>query len=866
VGFCVVLLQPAEAKTVRVASFNIEGTNSMTGPGPVGSADYVATKAVLARINADIVAFQELLGGTNETNWRSIANELGYQHVLFGTNGTSMSGNQRLGYFSRFPITNSATVSSPTGANEMTRLPLRVVINVAGAAKPLVLWNMHHKADDGTSTNTPGNQFRRAVEAYRIVQDINAYRASNPSHDEFVMMGDLNDDFSNTAQAAQFTNIPSVTSPSFDLGSDIQFPVLYRVFPDQRYASAGGGLHRLDLRQQNGSSRVTRPASGRTLDYILVSSALRDSPLGAPRGEVYNSQLEMTHPGLPKAGQALASSTSLAASDHLAVFADIEMANAEPAPSITSFSPAAGAPGALVTIDGLMLGGTTSVRFGGVDASFSVVSDTRITATVPDGALSAPISVSGPAGNAESSGYFAVASLPTVVSAAHWPSALTDFTAAQGAVSAAQSLSVSAAGLAGPLQISAPAGFQLSLDGTNFTAAVQIVAPSRLDASSNYAGSWTNGSTAGSGFGAWQILANSGTGQAEAFIGDPTVSLVEGMGTTAFGLRANPEASGANVWAWRALQRPLAVGEALSFDWGINWDSNNGSKGFVITSGSASLLYVSQNGYPGPIFLWHGNNFADTGLPYGTRPMRWTFRQIDATTLSITATGRSGGTNVAYATNIPVVGAVDSFWWFADQMEPDPKRVSYYDNLQISPIAAGGGALSPSLVYVRLASNAPVGSVSGTVGISSGGQSLASVGVSGTVTGATNAYNAWAQSHGLDPQGNGARAADPDADGHSNLREFLLGGLPAQATGALWRADRQSSGLLLTFVVRETGALYELMSSGNLNAGTWSEETSVIGDSPDQDGVPPGYKRRQVLAPNPPGNRFFRLETSESSP
>ena len=189
--------QVLEARTVRIATFNIQN-----GPGAPGTTDYEATKAIVQRINADVVGFQELLG-TNESNWRQIASELGYAHATFGTNGTSMSGTQRLGYFSRFPISGTNDIAS---TNELTRRPLRMVVDVPGAAKPLVVWNMHHKASEPDAADLAvtnrNNQFRRAIEARRIVEDINAYQAANPAHDEFVMLGDLNDDIFQTNNQA----------------------------------------------------------------------------------------------------------------------------------------------------------------------------------------------------------------------------------------------------------------------------------------------------------------------------------------------------------------------------------------------------------------------------------------------------------------------------------------------------------------------------------------------------------------------------------------------------------------------------------------------------------------------------------------
>jgi IPT/TIG domain len=79
-------------------------------------------------------------------------------------------------------------------------------------------------------------------------------------------------------------------------------------------------------------------------------------------------------------------------------------------PTITSISPTSGPVGTLVTITGTGLTGVSSVTFGGgVSAtSFTVVSDTKVTATVPSGARNGAITVSGPNGSATSSQSFRV--------------------------------------------------------------------------------------------------------------------------------------------------------------------------------------------------------------------------------------------------------------------------------------------------------------------------------------------------------------------------------------------------------------------------------------------------------------------------
>ncbi len=80
----------------------------------------------------------------------------------------------------------------------------------------------------------------------------------------------------------------------------------------------------------------------------------------------------------------------------------------QPAPTISSFSPAMGPVGTVVTITGSAFTGATSVKFDGIAASYAVDSDTQITATVPAGATTGPISVTTSSGTGASSNPFRV--------------------------------------------------------------------------------------------------------------------------------------------------------------------------------------------------------------------------------------------------------------------------------------------------------------------------------------------------------------------------------------------------------------------------------------------------------------------------
>ncbi|MBK0403323.1 IPT/TIG domain-containing protein [Adhaeribacter sp. BT258] len=89
-----------------------------------------------------------------------------------------------------------------------------------------------------------------------------------------------------------------------------------------------------------------------------------------------------------------------------------------PAPTITTFSPASGPINTAVTITGTNFTNVSSVRFNGIAAGFTQNSATSITATVPIGTSTGPITVTTPGGTATSATDFIFIPAPVLSSLA----------------------------------------------------------------------------------------------------------------------------------------------------------------------------------------------------------------------------------------------------------------------------------------------------------------------------------------------------------------------------------------------------------------------------------------------------------------
>ena len=328
----------AEAVEIRVATFNIGAHLQFPvggaayfdyGIGHPGQPDYDAVRAVLGRMNADVVALQEIHTTDFTTgNLTALATGLGYPYVFHAPATQTFDPSLHVAIFSRFPFLLQQLITSPTGSKDMTRLMPVVKIDVPGTARDLVVFGAHLKV--GTSAS---DVFQRTVEMNRLTHNLNSGRLT--SSDNFIILGDFN--FNPTANDRTFTTIPTSGLPSaFSLGPDLPLPIDY--FSDPRAYFNIPAVNRIIPRQLD-QSIITRPSAtiaggGTSIDLFIVSPIIGSRPLNS---EIYNSALDLSNEsGLAKAGQPLAANTSMDASDHLALFGDVEL---DPAVPYTFTSP-----------------------------------------------------------------------------------------------------------------------------------------------------------------------------------------------------------------------------------------------------------------------------------------------------------------------------------------------------------------------------------------------------------------------------------------------------------------------------------------------------------------------------------------------
>ena len=143
---------------------------------------------------------------------------------------------------------------------------------------------------------------------------------------------------------------------------------------------------------------------------------------------------------------------------------------------ISSVSPISGTAGTTVTLSGYNFGTSPVVKFNGVTATASVQNGgTQITATVPVSATTGAISVTSTSNGTDTSAETFTISNPTSPSLTLSKTSLSGFSTTAGTASASQSYTVNGTGLTANVVVTAPAGYEVSLDNSAFAGSQTLV-------------------------------------------------------------------------------------------------------------------------------------------------------------------------------------------------------------------------------------------------------------------------------------------------------------------------------------------------------------------------------------------------------
>ena len=289
---------------IRIATYNV-----LTGIGNTGANGREELEAVIARINPDVLALQEVTGNDLKGPLNQLAEKMGYRFVFAPV--TALDTGSRVVILSKFPFSenSSKSIISPPGANDMTRAAAAVIVDVPGTENDPTIVTAHLKC-----CFDQDDPFRRAVEMLRIRKYLEEQGLDKD--DNIFVLGDFN----LLGNDIVFESLPPGLPQSYRLGNDIEYDVKYFADPTNYFTS-------LDLvnpgsLQQDGVTTDTYRGSNTILDYILVSNSIARR---TPATEIYNSAFDTSNSGLSKEGSPLPRGTSEKASDHYPVFGDFEL-------------------------------------------------------------------------------------------------------------------------------------------------------------------------------------------------------------------------------------------------------------------------------------------------------------------------------------------------------------------------------------------------------------------------------------------------------------------------------------------------------------------------------------------------------------
>ena len=255
-----------------------------------------------------------------------------------------------------------------------------------------------------------------------------------------------------------------------------------------------------------------------------------------------------------------------------------------------------------------------------------------------------------------------------------------------------------------------------------------------------YAGGWTNGSTGGSGFGAWTLTATANAGHFRA--STPSSNMSTGL-SHGFGLWAN---GGGVSTARRSFNTPMAVGSKFNLRFDNNYINNSSSVGFALADASNSNRFAFYFvGGEQTYRVSDATNARQTAINYTSEGLDAVFELTASNAYKLTV-----GTNIFTGT-LGAGGVISQLVASNNSAGSGSDHNFYLGAMSLTAEADESGST---------ATNAPAVTRS-----------------TGSLT--DGLPDAWWDQHDISPE-NRVASADPDGDGFTNAEEYALGTDPTQ--------------------------------------------------------------------------------------
>jgi hypothetical protein len=227
---------------------------------------------------------------------------------------------------------------------------------------------------------------------------------------------------------------------------------------------------------------------------------------------------------------------------------------------------------------------------------------------------------------------------------------------------------------------------------------------------SEYSNGFDNADNGGEGFKPWEIVKNSGSGQAITLIADPASGDITGsMDNPSFGIIGYDDVA-ASVTAKREFLNAMLPEQTFSFDWAMYYW--NGNKGIKLYSNGHELIHISNTTSSDINIAFDGGSSSAMFTQYGTDVMSLSFEYTADNQLRVFGTGRAGGETYDHTFDISSIGAPDEIEFYSSGHSGSEfmKRVLWFNNLKIEGDRIPVANNVPGTVYHWNTTGFPAGS------------------------------------------------------------------------------------------------------------------------------------------------------------